>query len=156
MFSWPIGSEHRVTSYLPDSLWKIPGSAHERLKLRCQTMNPYKLAMSAKCLIFTVLKAEYSFYEHGLTLIPAWINDHMPGNGWYGITYPFPNFNGCTIELWEWISNFIPHFVMGMITYPCWDLSSTIWLKGDPAELVSTMAAVARAPCVAKSSSSMI
>ena len=21
------------------------------------------------------------------------------------ITYPFPNFNGCTVEVWEWISN---------------------------------------------------
>ena len=24
------------------------------------------------------------------------------------ITYPFPNFNGCIIEAWEWISNVIP------------------------------------------------
>ena len=22
------------------------------------------------------------------------------------ITYPFPNFNGATVEGWEWISNF--------------------------------------------------
>ena len=28
---------------------------------------------------------------------------------WDEITYPFPNFNGCTVELWEWISNVIPH-----------------------------------------------
>ena len=26
------------------------------------------------------------------------------------ITYPFPNFNGTTVEVWEWISNFIPYF----------------------------------------------
>ena len=31
-------------------------------------------------------------------------------NVWYGITYPFPNFNGATVEVWEWISNFISHF----------------------------------------------
>ena len=31
---------------------------------------------------------------------------------WDEITYPFPNFNGCTVEVWEWISNFIPHFMM--------------------------------------------
>ena len=24
------------------------------------------------------------------------------------ITYPIPNFNGATVEVWEWISNFIP------------------------------------------------
>ena len=39
---------------------------------------------------------------------------------WDEITYPFPNFNGCTIEVWAWISNFIPHFIMGVITYPFW------------------------------------
>ena len=32
------------------------------------------------------------------------------------ITYPFPNFNGKTVEVWEWISNFIPHFVVDVIT----------------------------------------
>ena len=39
---------------------------------------------------------------------------------WDEITYPFPNFNGCTVEVWEWINNFIPHFIMDVITYPCW------------------------------------
>ena len=28
------------------------------------------------------------------------------------ITYAFPNFNGGTVEVWEWISNFIPHIIM--------------------------------------------
>ena len=36
------------------------------------------------------------------------------------ITYPFPNFNGCTVVVWEWISDFIPHFIMYLITYSCW------------------------------------
>ena len=27
------------------------------------------------------------------------------------ITCPFPNFNGCTIEVWKWIRNFIRHFL---------------------------------------------
>ena len=39
---------------------------------------------------------------------------------WDGITYPFPNINSATIEVWEWISNFIPHIVMDVITYACW------------------------------------
>ena len=39
------------------------------------------------------------------------------------ITYPFPNFKGCTVEVWEWMSNFIPHFTGHVIIYPCWDLS---------------------------------
>ena len=39
---------------------------------------------------------------------------------WDEITNPFPNFNGATVEVWEWISNFIPHCIEFMITYPCW------------------------------------
>ena len=57
------------------------------------------------------------FYQCGLTLIPAWLSNHMPRNVWDEITYQFPNFNGATIDVWEWISNFIPHFIMNVITY---------------------------------------
>ena len=31
----------------------------------------------------------------------------MTSNVWDETTYPFPNFNGSTVEAWEWISNFI-------------------------------------------------
>ena len=34
---------------------------------------------------------------------------------WNEITYPFPDFNGYTVEVWEWISNFILHIVTGVI-----------------------------------------
>ena len=34
------------------------------------------------------------------------------------ITYPLENFNGYSVKVWEWISNFIPHFIMNVITYP--------------------------------------
>ena len=34
------------------------------------------------------------------------------------ITYPFQDFNGCTVEVYEWISNFIPYFITDVITYP--------------------------------------
>ena len=49
------------------------------------------------------------FYYHGLTFISAWISNYIHYNVWDKITYPFPNFNCATIEVWEWISNFIPH-----------------------------------------------
>ena len=42
---------------------------------------------------------------------------------WDEITYPFPNFNSSTVEVWEWMNNFIPHFMMDVITYQDWDLS---------------------------------
>ena len=28
-----------------------------------------------------------------------------------------------TVEVWDWISNFMQLFIMDVITYPCWDLS---------------------------------
>ena len=37
---------------------------------------------------------------------------------WVEITYLFPNFNGVTIEVWEWISNLIPYCIMDAIIYP--------------------------------------
>ena len=36
-------------------------------------------------------------------------------------TFPFSNFNGATIEVWEWMSNFNLHFIIDVITYPFWD-----------------------------------
>ena len=62
------------------------------------------------------------------------------------ITYPSPNFNGCTVEVWERISNFTPHFanpiewdtdstliskwiwidIINAITYPSWDCKHKI------------------------------
>ena len=60
-------------------------------------------------------------YLHGLTLIPAWISNHIPSKVWDEIPYPFLNFNGYTVEVYEWIRHFIPHFIMDVITYQCWD-----------------------------------
>ena len=33
---------------------------------------------------------------------------------WNEIPYSFPNFNICTVEVWEWIRNFTPHFIQWM------------------------------------------
>ena len=38
---------------------------------------------------------------------------HMSSKLWDEITYPFPNFVGnCTIEVWGWITNVMPYFIM--------------------------------------------
>ena len=42
---------------------------------------------------------------------------------WDEITCPFPNFNGCTVDVWDRFSNFIRHFTGHVITFPCWDSS---------------------------------
>ena len=64
------------------------------------------------------------FYKHGLTSIPVWIRNYKSSKVWDEITYPFPN--GETVEVWERLSNFIPHFIMDVITYPCQDESETL------------------------------
>ena len=56
-----------------------------------------------------------TFHRHILTLISACISNYVHYNVWDEITYPFPNFNGGTVEVWEWISYFVPHFLLGMI-----------------------------------------
>ena len=45
-----------------------------------------------------------------------WISNRTPSKVWDEITYPFPNFNGATVEVWGWIGNFIPPFIMDVIT----------------------------------------
>ena len=42
--------------------------------------------------------------------MPSYISDE--------ITNPFPNFNGCIVEVWEWVSNFTSHFTMDVTIYP--------------------------------------
>ena len=49
----------------------------------------------------------------------AWISNHIHYNVRDEITYLSPNFIGGT-EVWERISNFIPHSTGHVITYPCW------------------------------------
>ena len=42
----------------------------------------------------------------------------MSSNMWDEIAYQFPNFNGAIVKVWEWISNFIQHIKIDVITYP--------------------------------------
>ena len=37
------------------------------------------------------------------------------------IANPVPNFNDETVEVWERIINSIQHFIVHVITFPCWD-----------------------------------
>ena len=51
------------------------------------------------------------------------MNNYIPDDVGDEIPYPFPNFNGATAEVWEWIRNFIPHFTGHVIIYPSWGYS---------------------------------
>ena len=50
------------------------------------------------------------FHKYGLTLILAWISNHIHYKVWDEINNIFPNVNGATVDVFEWISNFVPHF----------------------------------------------
>ena len=70
------------------------------------------------------IKMRFSWISYITTTpdtIAAWISNYIHYKVWDEITYAFPNFNSCTIEVWEWINNSIPHFPGHMINYPCWN-----------------------------------
>ena len=48
-----------------------------------------------------------TFYQPGVTLFPAWKSNYIHYKVWNVITYLFPNANGCIVEIWELVSNFI-------------------------------------------------
>ena len=70
---------------------------------------------------------------------PAWRSNCIHYKMWDDITYSFPNFNSTTVEVWEWISNFIPHFSGYVIIYPCWDESQTMLVKRSLQIMVISM-----------------
>ena len=41
----------------------------------------------------------------------------MPSKMWDEMSYPSPNVNCCTIEVWEWISYFIAHSVISTLRW---------------------------------------
>ena len=55
------------------------------------------------------------FYLRGWTKILACMSIHMPSKLWGEITYPFPHFNGNTVEVWEWANKSTRHFIMDVI-----------------------------------------
>ena len=54
-----------------------------------------------------------------INLIPAWISNPISRKsaGWY--YQSISNFNSFTAEVCEWISNFTPHLITYVTTYPC-------------------------------------
>ena len=43
--------------------------------------------------------------------------NHIHYKVWDEITYPLLNFNGATVEVYQLISDFMPHFTVHVITY---------------------------------------
>ena len=72
-----------------------------------------------------------SFYWRYLAVTKAWIINHMQSKVRYEITSPFPHLNGA-FGVWEWMNNFIPNFVKGVIMCPCVIKENMVLIKMTP------------------------
>ena len=59
------------------------------------------------------IRCNIYIYLHELTLVPAWINNHMPSKVWDENTYRFLNFNCTTVDV---LNEYIKHFTLDVIT----------------------------------------
>ena len=57
----------------------------------------------------------------------------MPSKVWDETTYLILDFNGRIMEVWAWISYFILHYMINVITYPCWNYIQSIIVNGATA-----------------------
>ena len=91
--------------------------------------NRQRITYTIPLIVFSCLSPRFewvrlSMFTH---ILQGWLTSRKV---WVEITYPFPNFDGCNVRVWEWISNFIPQFIMDVITYPCWDWSKSMLVLG--------------------------
>ena len=96
----------------------------------------------------------HPFNKHGLT--PIRINNHMPSKVLDEIHYPFQNFKSYTVEVWEWIRNFITYLIMDVIIYLCSDLRYTVLVKGNLGEYVKSICSKAQAWTEVRFSTTML
>ena len=82
--------------------------------------NQHVTSVPKLCNAFWCIKCAWGFFSwYGSTLLPAWVNNYMPIEVLDGMTYPFWNFSGHAVDVWNWISNSIAYPMMGVINYPC-------------------------------------
>ena len=66
-----------------------------------------------------LLWTEAPFPSMGLLFIQPWIINYILYIVWDEITYPFLNFNGCTVQLRECLSSYTARISRHVITFPC-------------------------------------
>ena len=82
---------------------------------------PVKLAAKSFALIGTGnIKIIFLPYYLGSILL-TWVSNYIHHKVWNEIAYPFSNFTSATVEVWNILVNFIPHFTGHLISYPWWD-----------------------------------
>ena len=66
--------------------------------------------------IYIYINICYEVISDQLILNPAWISNYFHYKVRDKMTYSFPNSNGAAIEVYKWITHFIPHIVKSVIT----------------------------------------
>ena len=100
----------------------IPGTVSRHMVFAKSMPSPWKSPYSDG-LRTPLLLSHTTFTTH----LPTWIYLNLNMDKWWfplvwdEIIYAFLNCKGCMIEVWQFISNFIPQFTGHVITYPCCD-----------------------------------
>ena len=99
-----MGCYSLIMIWLPRVSW-YP-QIHPAFRKMCLTMGrkyrSYKTALrflESHSYLQSVTAAKRGWHLSNRNVI-TWINNHTPSNVWDEITYPFPNFNGATVEVW--------------------------------------------------------
>ena len=101
----------------------IPLSVHIAFARPCEIQDilPSCMPIMAASLLCLTMKPDIGWAQLHQILISACISNNIHYKVWDEIIHSF--LNSANVEVWEWISNFIPHFTEYIITYACWDFS---------------------------------
>ena len=72
-------------------------------------------------------------FADGMTVVDKWFNRFKVRDE---IADPFKNFNDAAVYAWEWITDFILHLTGYAITYPCWEYSWSMLIRGAPGVVI--------------------
>ena len=120
-----VGLEY---SHVPTESAMVGMHVIGRDRYSCQIVSCVECSVIINYRVPEITVTELLYNTVPVTPLLTWFNfnprmdkDHTPGKVWDKITYPFPNFNGAIFEVWEWTNNFMPHLMMDIIMYPCWN-----------------------------------
>ena len=91
-------------------VWDVPCISSYKLLMQPLGSKQMELVILCKiCSIRKHLGSPSLIWNNLNPSIPVCMNKHMYTDVCKEITHPSPNSNGCTVEVWKWISNFTQH-----------------------------------------------
>ena len=130
LWSWPMPSYILLLCstqwFLTRKYVQLGGSLYATISCRVWHVSSYLVCHSTCATLLCLLVG--TVYQYGITLVLPWISKHIHNKVWDVITYPFLKFNSHTVDVWDWISNFI-HFTGHGVTYPRCDWSWYMLIK---------------------------